>query len=63
MRSLRRQQMDMFAPERITPSIPAQQKLKLIPLIQEILRETMAASAALQESEQTREVSDEQGHA
>ena len=53
MRSLRHLQMDLFAPGQVTPGIPAQLQPKLLTLIQEMLREAMAASAAREEIEQT----------
>ena len=59
MRSLQRQQMDLFAPVQVAPAVPDQQRPKVLTLIQEMLSQAMAASAASAEGEGAREANDE----
>ena len=62
-RPLRCLQKNLFVPERPEPSMPTEQRMKLVKLIEVMLDEAVIATVAAIESETATEVGNDQDHA
>lgn len=62
-RPLRCLQKNLFVPERPEPSMPTEQRMKLVKLIEVMLDEAMVVPIAAAEGEAATEVGNDQDHA